>query len=92
MPEGIAEGTTVEPIEKLGLVKMDFLGLSTLSIINDIPAGAVMSGFPARPHGLAKRAQMLAAELPDLFKRLRRLERALKNGGVGNRGEEDDGR
>ena len=51
-----------------------------------------MSGFPARPHGLAKRAQMLAAELPDLFKRLRRLERALKNGGVGNRGEEDDGR
>ena len=51
-----------------------------------------MSGFPARPHGLAKRVQMLVAELPDFFKRLRRLERALKNGGVGNRGEEDDGR
>ncbi|NLL37841.1 MAG: UDP-3-O-(3-hydroxymyristoyl)glucosamine N-acyltransferase [Fretibacterium sp.] len=44
---------------------------------NDVPSGAIMSGFPARPHMAAKRAQMLTLELPDLFKRLRRLERLL---------------
>ena len=48
-----------------------------------------MSGFPARPHGTAKRAQMLAAELPELFKRLRRLKQALKDAGEGAKREEE---
>ena len=41
-------------------------------VTNDIPAGAVMSGFPARPHQETRRALVLAADLPTLFKRLRR--------------------
>jgi len=42
---------------------------------NDVPAGAVVSGFPARPHDEAKRAQVLSVRLPELYDRIRRLER-----------------
>jgi UDP-3-O-[3-hydroxymyristoyl] glucosamine N-acyltransferase len=45
---------------------------------NDVPAGAVVSGFPARPHGEAKRAQVLSIRLPELYERVRRLERQNK--------------
>lgn len=47
---------------------------------NDIPAGAVVSGFPARPHGEAKKALVLSARLPELYERIRRLERESKKG------------
>ena len=47
-------------------------------VTNDVPPGVTLSGFPARPHTAAKRAQMLAMELPELFKRLKRLERQVK--------------
>lgn len=44
-------------------------------VTNDIDAGAVVSGFPARNHNDAKRALVLAADLPSLFKRIRILEK-----------------
>ncbi|MDR1378190.1 MAG: UDP-3-O-(3-hydroxymyristoyl)glucosamine N-acyltransferase [Synergistaceae bacterium] len=42
-----------------------------------IQPGMVVSGFPARPHSEAKRAQVLTMRLPELYERLRRLERAV---------------
>ncbi|MDR2137072.1 MAG: UDP-3-O-(3-hydroxymyristoyl)glucosamine N-acyltransferase [Synergistaceae bacterium] len=44
-------------------------------VTNDIPPGGVVSGFPARSHNEARRAQVLAVRLPELYERLRYLER-----------------
>ena len=44
-------------------------------ITHDIPAGMIVSGFPAREHNDAKRALVLASDLPLLVKRLRVLEK-----------------
>ena len=47
-------------------------------VTNDVPSGSIVSGFPARPHNEAKRALVLAADLPNLFKRIRKLEKKLE--------------
>jgi UDP-3-O-[3-hydroxymyristoyl] glucosamine N-acyltransferase len=52
----------------------------------DVPAGESYSGYPARPHREALRAQGLLFRLPDLLKRLRELERVV----FGKRGRDDD--
>ena len=44
-------------------------------VTNDVPDGAIVSGFPARNHNDAKRALVLASDLPLLVKRLHNLER-----------------
>lgn len=40
----------------------------------DVPAGATVSGYPARPHREALRAQGALFRLPDLLRRVRELE------------------
>ena len=47
-------------------------------VFGDIPAGETWSGYPARPHREALRAQAGLFKLPELLKRLRRIERALE--------------
>jgi UDP-3-O-[3-hydroxymyristoyl] glucosamine N-acyltransferase len=46
-------------------------------VFGDVPAGETVSGYPARPHREALRAQAGLFRLPDLMARLRRLERAV---------------
>jgi UDP-3-O-[3-hydroxymyristoyl] glucosamine N-acyltransferase len=51
-------------------------------VLGDVPAGAVYSGYPARPHRESLRAQASLFQLPKLIKRLRALERAVFGGGA----------
>jgi UDP-3-O-[3-hydroxymyristoyl] glucosamine N-acyltransferase len=46
-------------------------------VIGDIPPGETVSGYPARPHREAMRAQGALFRLPLLVRRIQRLERAL---------------
>src|SRR5262249_31845751 len=45
------------------------------AIYQDVPPGATVMGIPASDHGPMKRAFALFPRLPELFKRLRALER-----------------
>jgi len=46
-------------------------------IIADVEPGVFVSGYPAMPHRLASRLQVLQRRLPDLFKRVDQLEQQL---------------
>jgi UDP-3-O-[3-hydroxymyristoyl] glucosamine N-acyltransferase len=49
-------------------------------VIGDVPPGAEYSGYPARPHREALRAQGALFRLPELMRRLRRLEQRAEAG------------
>lgn len=46
-------------------------------VISDVPAGETYSGYPARPHREALRAQAGAFRLPELLRRMKRIEDTL---------------
>jgi UDP-3-O-[3-hydroxymyristoyl] glucosamine N-acyltransferase len=46
-------------------------------VFGDVPAGVMVSGYPARPHRDALKGQAALARLPQLLQRLRALERAV---------------
>lgn len=46
-------------------------------VTRSIPAGAVVSGYPARDHGVAKRLISAVQQLPELFRRVRALEKRI---------------
>lgn len=50
-------------------------------VIGDVPGGGVYSGYPARPHRDSLRASALTLRLPELFRRLARIERKIDGEG-----------
>ncbi len=48
------------------------------AVFKDIPPGQVVSGIPARPRGEWARAQVASGRLPELLKRVKKLEMRLK--------------
>jgi len=47
-------------------------------VTKSVPAGGFVSGYPARPHQLARKIAASEARLPELFKRVKDLEDALR--------------
>ncbi|OQY29216.1 MAG: hypothetical protein B6244_04285 [Candidatus Cloacimonetes bacterium 4572_55] len=47
-------------------------------VTKSVPAGATVSGYPARPHDQAKKREASVLRLPKLFKRVQKLEHYIK--------------
>ena len=47
-------------------------------VTKSVPPGTVVSGYPAREHSVARRIYAHIAMLPDLFKRVKQLERRIR--------------
>jgi UDP-3-O-[3-hydroxymyristoyl] glucosamine N-acyltransferase len=61
------------------------------AVLQDLPSGAFVVGHPAIDHRLWKRGQAALRRLPDLLRRVARLERALEEGGAGKARRTDGG-
>ncbi len=51
---------------------------SKSAVMQDLPAGSFVSGIPARKHQDRKRQDVVVGQLPELLRRLRRLEHRVK--------------
>jgi len=66
---------------------------ATAGVTKDVKPGTVVSGFPAREHHIARRLWALTAQLPDMAKRVKELERMveeLRKGVTVDSSAEDD--
>jgi UDP-3-O-[3-hydroxymyristoyl] glucosamine N-acyltransferase len=52
--------------------------MAQAGVFGDIPAGAVVSGYPARPHKERLRQDAATAKLPELIRRVRLLEKTIE--------------
>jgi UDP-3-O-[3-hydroxymyristoyl] glucosamine N-acyltransferase len=62
-------------------------------VTKSVPPNTIVSGYPAREHGLARKLWAHTSQLPSLFKRVRELEReieSLRKGAVVDSSAEDD--
>ncbi|MDR1376117.1 MAG: UDP-3-O-(3-hydroxymyristoyl)glucosamine N-acyltransferase [Synergistaceae bacterium] len=75
--DGVTVSAQVGVTDHVRVGKGAILG-GRAGVTNDVPAGAVVSGFPARAHSEARRTQVLTTRLPELYERIKRLE-ALNN-------------
>ncbi len=82
---GLAGSTTVGARVQMGgqvgaaghlTVGADARVAGRAGLVNDVPAGATVSGFPHREAGRWRREEAALRRLPDLLKRVLRLERA----------------
>lgn len=83
---GIAEGTTVGDFAVLG-GQSGTVGHVTIgagarvagraAVTADIPPGETVSGYPARPHREAMKAQAALFRLPTLMRRIQEIEKAV---------------
>ncbi len=48
-------------------------------VTKSVPKGEVVSGYPAKPHGLAKRINACVQRLPDFYKCVKELQKKIKN-------------
>ncbi|MCQ9207789.1 MAG: UDP-3-O-(3-hydroxymyristoyl)glucosamine N-acyltransferase [Omnitrophica bacterium] len=48
-------------------------------VTKDVPPSACVSGYPAKPHQIAKRINAYVQKLPELFKKVARLEKTKKS-------------
>ncbi|MBI2265417.1 MAG: UDP-3-O-(3-hydroxymyristoyl)glucosamine N-acyltransferase [Armatimonadetes bacterium] len=72
-----AQSGAASPIGKHVIIGHDAVLAGRSGVIKDVPAGAIVSGFPAKPHREALKDLAYISRIPDLEKRIKALEEIL---------------